>query len=151
MKNTITMNSRRFGAYTAKSYFVTVTRHHNKTVQIRFVNDAYPVEECELTIETDVIVNIATAVLSDGCTNYQLNVRDGKIANHDKLSVAQRVALLETRLGDSLLGEKIPVDITDKNSSEPFYTANTKITKDIIRDTALRHIEDATQPNNESH
>ena len=146
MKNTVTMSSRRFGAYEAKSYFITLTRdNRGKSIKIRFVNDDNPVEACELTIETDVLVNIATAVQSDSCTNYQLNVRDGKIADLNNLSHDQRIALLETRLAIVLLGEKLPFDITDKRNGELLYAKDTKITKNSIREIAL-HFGTWTMP-----
>lgn len=146
MKNTVTMNSRRFGAYEAKSYFISVTRdNRKKSINICFVNDENFVEACELTIETDVLVNIATAVQSDACTNYQLNVRDGKIANQNKLSIKQRIALLETRLSLALINEKLPLSITDKRTGEVFYSANTKLTKNAIREIAL-HFDTWTMP-----
>ncbi len=138
MKTTIKMNSRRFGAYEAKSYFINITRYwDNEFIEICFVNDDNFVESCELTIEREVLVNIATAIQSDACTSYQLNVRDGKIAVQSDLSIKQRIALFEMRLELHLLNEKLPLDITDKRTGEILYSANTKLSKNDIREIAL--------------
>lgn len=138
MKTIVTMNSRRFGEYEAKSYFIHVTKDkRHKLTKVCFINDNNFVETCELTIETDVLVNIATAIQSEINTSYPLNVRDGHIANQSQLSDKQRMALLETRLGFELLDEKFPLDIYDKKSGEIFYHANTKVKKASIKEIAL--------------
>ncbi|MEI6351302.1 MAG: hypothetical protein WCP06_09360 [Verrucomicrobiota bacterium] len=102
-----------------------------------FINDEHPVETCELSIEADVLVNISTAIQSEACNSYQLNVIDGHIADHNRLSVKQRIALLESKLELVLLDKKVPLDVTDKRSGEVFYAANTRITKNTIREIAL--------------
>lgn len=138
MKTVVTMNSRRFGAYEASSYFVDVSKDvRNKVVRVFFINDENRVETCELAIETDVLVNITTALQSPACTSYQLNVVDGRIANQNQLSTKQRIARLETKLEVLYLGKKIPLDVIDKRTREVFYPANAKMTKNMIREIAL--------------
>lgn len=132
------MNSRRFGAYEASSYFVDVSKDaRNKIVRVFFINDQNRVETCELAIEADVLVNIATALQSDSCTSYQLNVIGGSIADQNQLSIEQRIARLETKLEVLYLGKKIPLDVIDKWSREVLYRAGTKMTKSMIREIAL--------------
>lgn len=138
MKTVITMNSRRYGAYEAESYFIDVTKDtHRKIVRVFFINDDNRVESCELTIEADVLVNIATALQSDGCTNYQINVINGRIANRGELSMEQRIGFIEAKIGATYLNKKVPLDIKDKRTREVLYAANTKITKNVIREIAL--------------
>jgi hypothetical protein len=138
MKAFVTMSSRRFGAYEAKSYFVDVSKDAaRKVVRLIFINDHNRVETCEVTIEADVLTNIATAIQSAACTSYHLNVVGGRIANQDKLTTNQRIARLEGEFADILLGERVPLDVWDKHSGEVLYRAGTKITKNVIREMAL--------------
>jgi hypothetical protein len=138
MKTVLVMNSRRYGAYEAKSYFIDVSKDENKKmVKIFFINELNRVQTCEISIEADVLVNIATALKSDNCTSYELNVIDGNIANQKQLSIQQRISRLEMKLEALYLGERIPLDVTDKRTKEVFYTAGAKMTKSMIREIAL--------------